>query len=35
MKHLSSKSGHGICITQLYKRYVLGLSANKGGPIVQ
>ena len=26
---LSSKSGHGICITRLYKRHVLSLSADK------
>ena len=30
-----AKSGRGICIMQLYKCYVLGLTANKGGPIVQ
>ena len=28
-KHLSSKSGRGICITQLYKCYVLSLSTDK------
>ena len=28
-KRLSSKSGRGICITRLYKRYVLSLGADK------
>ena len=32
---LSSKGGRGICITRLYKRYVLSLSADKGSSIVQ
>ena len=35
MKRLSLKSGRGICITRLYKHYVLSLSTDKWGPIVQ